>query len=450
MENVANWLTCLFKKTQDKFDCIIVSWSNDNCSRIDSPMHIVSMKLGLLHPRCIPHAGNLSLKDLFASKHPVCVLANNLLRKMNDLCKIVMNRKAPLKLFKESQTSMFLLQGLKKKPKILLRPSGTRWTCKTNGWIRFNELVEHVEYVLTKSKWKISAIHKMLREDIKKLVEDETLREMHSTFEEELEEQEPFQPDVNDDDADQEESNSLEEYKLSAMEQEQIHNFAIGFFSEVNKFMTKIQIHRLSLLEWMFLWKEARIYVARILKWDKLDLIWIKDIKLEYHATAKKEIQELWLEFMKIMDQRSSQFNDRLVSLCESFQPFPVGMQHSFVDHEEVMYSFLGKGETPEEPQKNSQLWDLGPMLCLRLLEWKSKTSPLMLPTLDKLREDLHGEYSIFSERSTWMESWKGKSKDPLYFWDQKKTRFPLLSLGVSSLMKIDVTNVNVERSMKI
>jgi hypothetical protein len=59
------------------------------------------------------------------------------------------------------------------------RPSGTRWTCKTNGWIRFNELVEHVEYVLTKSKWKNSTIRKMLREDVKKLLEDETLREMH-------------------------------------------------------------------------------------------------------------------------------------------------------------------------------------------------------------------------------------------------------------------------------
>jgi hypothetical protein len=72
-----------------------------------------------------------------------------------------------------------------------------------------------------------------------------------------------------------------------------------------------------------------------------------------------------------------------------------------------------------------------------------------MLPTLDKLREDLHREYSLFSERGTWMESWKGKSKDQLCFWDQQKTRFPLLSLLITCLMKIDVTNVNVERSMK-
>ena len=87
--------------------------------------------------------------------------------------------------------------------------------------------------------------------------------------------------------------------------------------------------------------------------------------------------------------------------------------------------------------------------MCFRLLQSKSKTSPIRVPTLSFIRSTLQKEYLLFSDKSTWIETWKGKSHDPLVFWDEQKTLFPYLSLLSINLLKIEVTNANVERSMK-
>ena len=98
-----------------------------------------------------------------------------------------------------------------------------------------------------------------------------------------------------------------------------------------------------------------RIYCLRVQKWDPT-LDWTKNLKTTFHTTAKQDIQSIWIIFLRIMDGRSSQFNDRLVSICESLQPFPNGLQHSFVDHDEVIDSFFGKGVTPIDMEKNYHL----------------------------------------------------------------------------------------------
>jgi hypothetical protein len=149
------------------------------------------------------------------------------------------------------------------------------------------------------------------------------------------------------------------------------------------------------------------------------------------------------------MDSRSSQFNDRLVSVAESLFPFPIGLQHSYSDHEQVLENFLGKGPTPQEDERDYVLWDLGPRLVHRINILRSSNSPSVVPTLEIIREKMHNELSMFMDRSTWASSWIGRSHDPLEFWDHQKATFPYLSCLALSLLKMEVTNANVERSMK-
>jgi hypothetical protein len=77
------------------------------------------MSTGFLHPRRVPNAG---IKDFVAVKHPLCRLDKNPFSKINDLTRIIMNRKASLRLFKEGQVAAFILLEKKGNPKILFRP----------------------------------------------------------------------------------------------------------------------------------------------------------------------------------------------------------------------------------------------------------------------------------------------------------------------------------------
>jgi hypothetical protein len=150
--NVIKWFKEEITKKQDEFSCLVTTIINDNASKIDSPVHDVCTDLGILHMRCVPHSCNLAFKDMFVCTHSVCVDLQRLFGIIGDMRKIIMNRKAPLKLFKLSQ----IQSGLK--PKLLPRPGMTRWTALTRAMIRFAELMEHVVTVTTKSKWKISQV----------------------------------------------------------------------------------------------------------------------------------------------------------------------------------------------------------------------------------------------------------------------------------------------------
>jgi len=289
----------------------------------------------------------------------------------------------------------------------------------------------------------------MLKADLKLLLQSESIGDELKSFEDEIDQgkEDDFQEYRDDTEDDKGADNDT--YLLSAMEMEMINNFSIGFFQYVHEFMLKVQNHRLTLIEWTLLWKELRIYVALVQRWDKNDLPWIEKLQTRYHETAEKDLKDLWCCILSIMDTRSSQFNDRLVSIVESLFPFPIGLQHSYADNVDVLEKFLGKGPLPREDEREFMLWDLGPRVVHRIITLQASNSPGIVPILDIVREKIHAELSLFHDRSTWTSSWIGKSHDPIEFWDHQKSTFPYLSCLALSMFKLEVTNANVERSMK-
>ena len=114
-----------------------------------------------------------------------------------------------------------------------------------------------------------------------------------------------------------------------------------------------------------------------------------------FHKTAKSDIQKIWIDFIKICDLPSSQFKDRLVVVTEKRTPFMPGITHSFQDYEAVCNSFFGIGETPETNEaKNKALWNLGPRLCHKILEMKSRGSLKILDDITTFTQ-LHNKCYI-------------------------------------------------------
>ena len=88
-------------------------------------------------------------------------------------------------------------------------------------------------------------------------------------------------------------------------------------------------------------------------------------------------------------------------------------------------------------------------------MDIEAMTSPKIIPSLDDLTIELQTETKLFNEPDTWvhisiLDSTLGKC--PLQFWNhwKIKRKFPLLSCLALKMFSLEVTNVTVERSMKI
>ena len=207
--------------------------------------------------------------------------------------------------------------------------------------------------------------------------------------------------------------------------------------------------------EWMYDFKEFRLLALQINSWTEtiIPFDWMKEIKYNWHKEAREDLKSIWLNFMKLIDCRSSQFNDKLICIMESLTPFPVGLQFSFSDHEEIIQDFFGQAKDPGGIDAQGKiLWDLGPKLLLRILKLKQKTSPEIKSwTLEDIRMILIKEYRIFQERSSWAGCYK-LADDPWSFWNffaTKQDYFPHLAILTLEIYKICVSNAGVERSFK-
>lgn len=439
-ENMKKWLTSMIKKQEEFFQTTIVSMCNDNCVRIDSPMHTVCINMGIMHPRCIAHSFQLSLGDIHKIKDDsICSQIGTLMVKVNDSVKLIMNRKEPLQKFKEEQVA----HGIKH-PKILLRPSGTRWSCKSGSMIRFNELLEPIVITFTKLKMKSKDAKKVLKDDLKMLLDPEIMEFVKEFEEEKLQEELIFSED---------EEPSFSEigvWSISPEEQEQIFNYSNGFYSLINPYIALFQLHRYSLMEWIFHYKELKFQCIQIQNWNHKVC---STIKTEFHETAKEDLQALWMSFLKRIDARSSQFNDRLLCIGEHFVPFSIGLQFSFTDWREVFDDFLGFSEEPRSPEdKEGRLWGIGPIMLKKILDSNANNSPLSAPSLEDLQSQLREEHARYEDRGTWISNVNLGNKThlcPLQYWNQLRLKFPNLSILATTVLTMEITISSTERSMK-
>ena len=120
-----------------------------------------------------------------------------------------------------------------------------------------------------------------------------------------------------------------EYYQITGKEEEEYHNLYIGCLQRIGEFIKRTQEDQFSLLELVLLVKQIRYHSIAVQKWDSSTLGWIKDLKTKFHKIdeCKKDIQNCWFQFLKIMDQRSAQFNDKLIAVGEIFIPFYEGLK---------------------------------------------------------------------------------------------------------------------------
>ena len=366
------------------------------------------------------------------------------LGKLHDACKLIMNRKLPLECFREAQKK----DG--RRPLILLRANGTRWSSRTGSWIRSDDLMDYIVIVLQKSKWTQEDVKHFLKEQMESLLEQDNYEVIKI-----LDEFDQLAPEIrliSDDEEDTEYSDEISDdlFTFDVKEQEFIHNMRIGFIDFIHPYVAKFQLHRYSLLEWCFDYKMIRIQAVKVQKWSD-DLEFVGKLQIKFHKEAKTDIQEIWLVFLKIMDKRGSQFNDKLLCIGESLLPWSIGLGHSFDDWKDVMEAFLGISDEPSNDQdRNEQLCDLGPRFVARLSDFTSRDSPGTPPSIKFVRESLGNEWKKYLDRSTWVGNYKG-SYCPLKFWSSKviRTIFPFLGLLALHLLQVEVTIASVERSMK-
>jgi hypothetical protein len=455
-DNVVKWLLGVLAKKQTEFKCLVTCLINDNAAKGDVPAHQVATEMGYIHCRCVPHSANLGFKDLFSCTNPVCLDLQRLFGEMNDLTKIIMNRKEPLKKFRESQVA----ENKSKTPLILIKVGDTRWTCRTSAIIRFDLLLPHVIHVTTTSKWTVQEIVKMKKESLKNVLQSENVQgdidALLNHFTKEATEQVNVRRSSDSEELPETNVRSRrmsdEAYSISTMDQEKIHNFAIGFMVQVQVWMKRLQIYRLSLYEWTLMWKEIRIHGAKIEKWDSTKLDWIQNLHTKFHKIAKEELQTLWRIFLKLLDDRSHQFNDQLVSFCETFIPRPYGLPNSFEDCDEVVSGILGISEKPIDSDANRSIWGLGPRLLKRYLDFQNESRPGPILAEEEVAQLLRSQYILFCDKSTWSRALNDCKGNPIVFWETQAKSGNMKNLAqiVLLIMLADCTNVNVERSMKV
>ena len=169
---------------------------------------------------------------------------------------------------------------------------------------------------------------------------------------------------------------------------------------------------------------------------------------MKFHKDARADITKFWKDLYCIIDQRSFQFNDRLISIIELFNVFPYELQSSFTDAEENWNFFIGNVSMDDAPSGNDSkiqvLWDVGIKLLQKVLKVKLNVEM----TLDAVRIKLCGEWLKFKEEKA--KHYTGPP-NPINFWRWHKGQkyFPLLAVLVEELFQISVSSVDCERSFK-
>ena len=121
----------------------------------------------------------------------------------------------------------------------------------------------------------------------------------------------------------------------------------------------------------------------------------------------------------------------------------------SFEDHIEIMKSFMGIGNPPDNGYEQD-LWNMGPKLLRIMIDLKFISPVNNSTNIDDIRTELMKEYGYFQVRQ---EIWKvlRPPLDPIGFWIHMITSntFTYLARLALFLLDVNVVNSSVERSFK-
>ena len=452
-ENVIKVLTQHLKELELTFNTKILSISNDNCVKIDIPLALISTELAIIHTRCVAHGFSLSIKDIFKLFPDF----KNLYNKANVISKIFRRRREAQELFKAKQqpkqpeptdqqlTSSSTQSNSKQKVLMLMLPNKTRWLGQLTCWQRLCKLMPEVRETLNELMLDPSSIDKYL------LNEYPDDNDLYDTTNQEQQDEDHYINEIK--------SSTDAILEINVIEQTKYLNYNTSCIEPLIGFMKEVQLSSFTLIEAVYFWQEIRQYIIAVFKWDSEYCPWINELNtnLRIHPTAKEDIQSFWLMFGKILDERSAQFNDKLITVAEYLIPEPIGTKYSYMDDSSIVINwFFGRGEAPELDQQADSHWNVGPRILKRILELRNNvmldTDEIEDKKLKQFIEILHKEMSVFElERSWKIHTPNEKLMDPLEFWEFHKDQrfFPNLSLLAYYLLRVDVTNADVERLFK-
>ena len=452
-ENVIEITSKHFKAMEATCDTVIISISADNCTKVDIPIALVCRELGIIHTRCVSHSLSLSIKDVLSLPD-----FKDLLLKVNLISKIFKRKRHAREMLLSKQKAHFqqnptttsssnFQQNLIKhtKPMLLKLPNQTRWLGQLECWERFVVLLSFVRDCLNELKIDPSFIDEYVNSNDYPNESNE------------------------DDDNDHDELqyvNMLKDFdepilQISAREETKLSNFYVSCIRPLIVAVQEVQVSNFSLIELCYWWKQMIQKIIAVTKWDSSVLPWINNINLspKLHPNAQSDIQHFWMEVGKTLDDRSNQFNDKIITIGEFLIPDPIGTKYSYLDDStNVINWFFGRGETPEEGYQADCHWNVGPRLLKRINDVKNNLKPNAdeqenQKKLKEITEVLHSELSTYELN---ISNWKlmtpsDKINDPLAFWvyHQSEKYFPHLALLAHYILRVNCTNADVERVFK-
>jgi hypothetical protein len=99
-ENMVKFLCPYLSKVEKENSTTIFSMLNDNCIKIDAPMHQACCDIGIVHGRCISHTVQLALGDIFISRD---LDLQALLQKIGIITHVIMKQKENTRRFLDLQ-----------------------------------------------------------------------------------------------------------------------------------------------------------------------------------------------------------------------------------------------------------------------------------------------------------------------------------------------------------
>lgn len=446
--NVTSEIKELYTRLEKEYECVFINSSSDNCKKWDQPLHKIAVDLGVIHTHDAPHSYNLAYSQTWVSSPKMILIFS----KIMTSTKLIRNRKA----IGREYAKYYQQEFETKKVLWPITPAGTRWSFKNNTWQRFLRTMKPILRVLDSNNWKNKKVKDLVKEPefdevMSLLKEIEFTDEEGNPFTQEAFQQQ-FEDERDEDEEEEIERQEDEKFGFDPEEQEYIHNIYHGFIHQHQVWCVRFQADRFSAQELVCWYQELRWISLSVQQWDEKKLPWITTLKMDYHKTAKQDITDLWLKFAKIVDQRSSQFNDRLLVILEELNPFPLGLQRSFTDGKDVVNDFIGNVSLDQSPamleDKADRMFNIGSKVTLKILHMKDKAAHNL--TLEKVQEGLITDWTNWLDRSYWNGKYQGKN-DPLSFWKWMSTQkyFPFLSHLMVELWRLSISSVNVERSFK-
>jgi len=156
---------------------------------------------------------------------------------------------------------------------------------------------------------------------------------------------------------------------------------------------------------------------------------------------AITDIQSIYSNLSRALDAKSDQFNDRLISICESLIPGLSGAKNSFEESaNEIMNDFLGKGnKLLDDTQAGKCFWNLGNTIYNKI--------HLGLHRVE-FRGSIVEEYNKYLDKDNALTN---TSINPLSYWRNELSlkRYPHLGRLALKIFSINTVNADVERSFK-